>query len=258
MPLAYERLDQSKLQGNPKFHSSTTRWIPAHQERRSKAEWTLWRKANRLWSTATGDLHTELGQWLRPRSQKRHKRFAYLHHNCRLYIRRSASQYQMCTPTNIPGEFRIIPRVRRLDSQYQKMWPNLFKVPHLLAIRIIGMYIQTGKVFISLHLDLRLKHSPNTSKLLPRGKLTYSEWQQCTSIPHLRYKILLLCLNMTFFHIYMIFFIAQTWTKRVVQLWFGSSFLRFISTKSSELCKILVSFCVTCEVANRICVTNYL
>jgi hypothetical protein len=124
MPLAYERLDQSKLQGNPKFHSSTTRWIPAHQERRSKAEWTLWRKANRLWSTATGDLHTELGQWLRPRSQKRHKRFAYLHHNCRLYIRRSASQYQMCTPTNIPGEFRIIPRVRRLDSQYQECGPT--------------------------------------------------------------------------------------------------------------------------------------
>ena len=139
-----------------------------------------------------------------------------------------------------------------------RMWPNLFKVPHLLALRIIGMYIQTGKVFISLHLDLRLKHSPNTSKLLPRGKLTYSEWQQCTSIPHLRCKILLLCLNMTFFHIYMIFFIAQTWTKRVVQLWFGSSFLRFIATKSSELCKILVSFCVTWEVANRICISNYL
>ena len=77
---------------------------------------------------------------------------------------------------------------------------------------------------------------------------TSSKTQNITSVP--KYDF--------FWHVCMIFFIAQTWTKRVVPLWFGSSLLRFISTKSSDLCKIFVSFCVTCEVANRICVTNYL
>ncbi len=75
---------------------------------------------------------------------------------------------------------------------------------------------------------------------------------------HLRRKILPLCQNMTFLHKCMIYFIAQTWTKRVVQLWYGSSFLRLIYTKSSELCKYFGFFCVACEVSNRICVSNYL
>ena len=54
----------------------------------------------------------------------------------------------------------------------------------------------------------------------------------------LRRKILPLCQNMTFLTHSMYEFFPQTWTKSVVQLWFGSSFLRFICTKAQNYDKI--------------------
>ena len=70
---------------------------------------------------------------------------------------------------------------------------------------------------------------------------------------HLRRKILPKYQIMTLFlNVCMSFFIPPPWTKRVVPLRFGSSFVRFICTKSSILWKHLILFCTLREVANRL------
>jgi hypothetical protein len=109
-------LDQSKLHGIPDAKSSTTTWIHVHQDRPSEDEWKLWKKANRIWSTIHGELHTAMGRWLHPRPSQRQQYFAYLHRNRRLYIRVDEMQYQVCTPTINPGEFRFRPRIRTYAS----------------------------------------------------------------------------------------------------------------------------------------------
>ncbi len=90
-------LDPSKLAGNPTAQSSTTTWLQVNQDRPSELEWTLWRRANQLWSTSTGYLHTQLGSWLHPRSRQRQQHFAYLRKR-RLYIRIDSSTYQRLHP----------------------------------------------------------------------------------------------------------------------------------------------------------------
>jgi hypothetical protein len=68
--------------------------------------------------------------------------------------------------------------------------------------------------------------------------------------------VLPLCQDMTFLtHVFEHFY-SSNLNKRVVQLWFGSSFLRFIFTKSSELCQNFVFCCVPCEVAYSLCICN--
>ena len=111
-----QQLDRSKLLGRPNVQSSTTTWIQINQERPSEVEWRLWRKANLLWSNASGALRTQLGQWLESRPQQRQQQFAYLHRNRRLYIRVGSDQYQICLPTGSPGEYRFHPRVRAYDA----------------------------------------------------------------------------------------------------------------------------------------------
>jgi hypothetical protein len=111
-----QRLDRSNLFGRPNAQSSTTTWIQINQERPSEVEWRLWRKANLLWSNASGELCTQLGQWLVSRQQQRQQQFAYLHCNCRLYVRVRIDQYQICLPTGSPGKYRIHPRVRAYDA----------------------------------------------------------------------------------------------------------------------------------------------
>ncbi len=114
-----EILNQMKMRGVPDFRSSTTTWILVNQDRPSELEWRLWRKANLLWSTVSGILHTSLGQWLHQRPLQRHQHFAYLyrkrHQSC-IYVRISQDQYQVGLPTGHPGEFRFQPRIRRIDA----------------------------------------------------------------------------------------------------------------------------------------------
>ena len=107
-----QTLDPSKLHGNPNSNSSTTTWLHVHQERPSEEIWTLWRKANLLWSHHDGTVHTPLEEWLLPRKDQRQQHFAYLRHR-RLYLRVGKHEYQVCTPTLIPGEFRFHTRVRQ-------------------------------------------------------------------------------------------------------------------------------------------------
>jgi hypothetical protein len=108
------QLDASKLSGLPSTTSSTTTWLHVNQDRPSEAEWKLWRRANRLWSSQDGVLLRPLGVWLHPRSQQRQQHFAY-HRQRRLYLRVGVNTYQVCKPTRNPGEYRFTARVRRLD-----------------------------------------------------------------------------------------------------------------------------------------------
>ena len=55
-----DALDSSKLVGQALLQSRRTRWIHVNQDRPSEAEWALWRRANLLWTTADGQLHTPL------------------------------------------------------------------------------------------------------------------------------------------------------------------------------------------------------
>jgi exonuclease III len=122
-----QRLDQSKLRGIPNSTSSTTTWLHVSQERPSEEVWTLWRKANLIWSQHNGTLHQPLGQWLLPRAQQRQQHFAYLRHR-RLYIRVGSTQYQVCTPTINPGEFRFHTRVRQYSTIKSDAHPVLVTV----------------------------------------------------------------------------------------------------------------------------------
>ena len=70
-------LDNSKLTGHPSLQSSKSNWIAIHQERPSEKEWSLWRKANRLWSRDDGRLHVPLHKWLSPVHRQRNNHFAY-------------------------------------------------------------------------------------------------------------------------------------------------------------------------------------
>jgi len=155
-------LDQSKLHGIPDAQSSTTTWIHVHQDRPSEDEWKLWKKANRIWSTIHGELHTAMGRWLHPRPSQCQQYFAYLHRNRRLYIRVDEMQYQVCTPTINPGEFRFRPRIRtyasikaaahpvhvtasRLNPDYWQIHPVMSDIPP----QILHNRAQTFKAFIN-------------------------------------------------------------------------------------------------------------
>jgi hypothetical protein len=80
-------LDNSKLCGNPSLYSSTTQYVPVHQERPSETEWKLWKKANKLWSDANGRLYQPLGTWSHASTQQRNQHFAYLIHPAKLALR---------------------------------------------------------------------------------------------------------------------------------------------------------------------------
>ena len=74
-------LDNAKLRGHISRLSSTTTWLRIHQTRPSEAQWILWRKANKLWSSPKGRLHNPLGRWLRPNEERRIRLPAYVHGN---------------------------------------------------------------------------------------------------------------------------------------------------------------------------------
>ena len=74
-------LDNAKLNGQVSRLSSTTRWMKIHQERPAEAQWVLWRRANKLWSTKKGRLHRPMGRWLRTNDERRVSYPAYVHEN---------------------------------------------------------------------------------------------------------------------------------------------------------------------------------
>jgi hypothetical protein len=88
-------LDQSKVAGRPSLLGTSTKWLRVNQESPSESEWRLWRRANRLWSTADGKMIQPLGPWLRRVQECRIQCAAYGYNN-RLAIR-SGAQYEICT-----------------------------------------------------------------------------------------------------------------------------------------------------------------
>ncbi|KAI2507318.1 hypothetical protein MHU86_7154 [Fragilaria crotonensis] len=66
-----------KLQGESSLFSSKTHGNFIHQERPSETEWKLWRKANSLWSSPTGEFRQPLGEWVLDIRKQRQRHHAY-------------------------------------------------------------------------------------------------------------------------------------------------------------------------------------
>ena len=88
-----DRLDHAKLHGKISLMSSTTRWMTIYQESPSVAQWRIWRRANKLWSTQNGALHQPLGRWLRDHQSRRIQCCAYAYSG-RLAVR-YGGEYQV-------------------------------------------------------------------------------------------------------------------------------------------------------------------
>ena len=95
--VAGKTLDRNKLQGTWSFHSSRSQGNTIYQERPEGLAWTLWRKANQLWSNRLGELLQPLGDWVLPSIQThRQHHFCYWAHN-HLWIR-AETGYIRCEP----------------------------------------------------------------------------------------------------------------------------------------------------------------
>ena len=104
------QLDAAKLAGTPSVKCSTTTWLHVNQDRPSEDKWKLWKRANKLWSSQTGMLYAPIGAWLHNGRCQRQQHFAYLRKR-QLYVCVCSTQYQVCVPTQLPGEFRLYPRI---------------------------------------------------------------------------------------------------------------------------------------------------
>ena len=89
-------LDQAKLVGRPSIFGTTSKWLKVNQDSPSDAEWRLWKRANRLWSTPDGKMLQPLGSWLRNIHECRIQCVAYGYNEC-LAIK-SGPEYELCTP----------------------------------------------------------------------------------------------------------------------------------------------------------------
>jgi hypothetical protein len=97
-------LDHSKRRGDCSSQSSKTTLLRVNQARPSSVEWTLWRKANLIWSYRDSKLHNPLGEWLINPMQQRQRHFAYIRKHRmsqRLYIQ-VGHTYTLCRPTPQP------------------------------------------------------------------------------------------------------------------------------------------------------------
>ena len=76
--VAGDRLDPSKLQGTWSLQSSRHHGNAIYQERPEGTTWTLWRRANKLWSSKHGIMHQPLGDWVINTIQEhRQRHFSY-------------------------------------------------------------------------------------------------------------------------------------------------------------------------------------
>ena len=73
--------DNAKLKGHVSRLSSRNRWLNIYQDRPAEAQWILWRRANKLWSSPKGRLNQPLGRWLRTNDERRMEFPAYIHRN---------------------------------------------------------------------------------------------------------------------------------------------------------------------------------
>ena len=95
--VAGNRLDPSKLIGASSLKSSQPYGNAIYQERPEGNAWTLWRKANKLWSSAQGKLSQPLGDWvINSIHDHRQRHFSYWARNS-LWVRVDTG-YLRCEP----------------------------------------------------------------------------------------------------------------------------------------------------------------
>ena len=87
-------LDQAKVQGRLSLWGTTTQHLKIHQESPSESEWRVWKRANRLWSTAEGKMIQPLGPWIRKASECRIQCAAYGFRNS--VAIKSGVEYEIC------------------------------------------------------------------------------------------------------------------------------------------------------------------
>jgi exonuclease III len=112
--VAGTHLDPSKLAGQWSLQSSKFHGNAIYQERPEGNAWTLWRKANKLWSNGQGELTQPLGDWVINSIHKhRLRQFSYCAHNY-LWVR-TESGYVVCEPEG--GQvFRETEHIQQWDA----------------------------------------------------------------------------------------------------------------------------------------------
>ena len=109
-------LDQAKVAGRPSLLGTTTTWLKVHQESPSESEWRVWKRANRLWSSAEGKMTQPLGPWLKSVQDSRIQCAAYGYQEC--IAVRSGDEYAICQKS-VDGYFQPTGRtvtVKRLPK----------------------------------------------------------------------------------------------------------------------------------------------
>ena len=86
-------LDKAMLRGYPDQCSSVSRWHHVTQGRPDDAQWQLWQRANRLWSTAEGALKQPLTRWIIPVQRQRRQWQVYGDMKGRIYVRQQQGAY---------------------------------------------------------------------------------------------------------------------------------------------------------------------
>ena len=124
-------LDKNKLSGQFSSLSSYTYGTSIHQERPSESTWTLWKKANRLWSTIDGRLIQPLGDWVLPLHRLRQRHPAYWFSG-RLWVQ-IQDRYTKCNPD---GSERIF-----CETSSSREWSSL----PLQAIPMVALSFQPGR-----------------------------------------------------------------------------------------------------------------
>jgi hypothetical protein len=111
-----DRLDLGTLTGTKSHLSSLTTLHWPNQQKPDQRTWTLWRRANLIWSTPSGDLRRPLGQWLYPIHAQRQKQCAYTY--SRYLAIRIGNIYQVC---------RLVSGNRYRETLGQVQWEDLPK-----------------------------------------------------------------------------------------------------------------------------------
>jgi hypothetical protein len=163
-------LDQAKVTGRPSLLGTTMKWLTVHQESPSKSEWRVWKRANRLWSTAEGNMIQPLGPWLQSVQDSSIQCAAYGYQEC--IAIRSGTEYAICQksadgyfqPTERTVTVKLVPV--GVEEYGDQDW-KLLKRTQVLA--------RPHAAFPS--------HFPNILTLSLHGKWIYCATLNCLSTP---------------------------------------------------------------------------
>ena len=103
-------LNATILQGDRSLVSSIYNTSPILQKKPSAAEWQLWRRANKLWSTNDGILLQPLGPWTKAIHHQSLTHLSYRYQDT-LWIQLSDAQYVRCIPTDRTGPYQELDKL---------------------------------------------------------------------------------------------------------------------------------------------------